>query len=451
MTFKALLCIPGLLLSLTTAAQSEFQSPALVAGYDDVSSGRNLNLTYHHPLSDRWQVYSGIKYMLNSRHYRNVHSVATPYFKEFFAENPKQRLGLKLGMEYRLWQPDERLTISGFADFQRTKAPVKWQTKYWYNDTEYFENGGPNTVRALEFTLGLTSAVRISNRCRFLLQGGIGLNTFRLRDEHGSQWNTTDARPVAFTRSFRLALAYDVIVSKTNPTLQPPTAARQSLSLAVDDIQTGRNLNIVYRRALTPNHSLYGGIKVQINSHFFDDHTRMGDSYYFKQFRAESVGQALGIKAGYEYGKAIPHSNLYLFGFYELQLSRAIVRNLVQLERYSSGPARNTSVMGNVGYPFWGSPANFHFSGPSYRYYGPVTALENYVGIGARMGLTAKFNLRLQAGIGYNFYSGPANYDPYYVHYQSGTFKYYEKAPFDTPKSELSKMFSLGLEYTLGQ
>lgn len=434
--------VPVVLLgSLQSRAQDN--GPQLVAGYDDVSSGRNLNISWHQPLGKKWQVYGGIKYMLNSRHYKNAHAIGTHYFKAFTAEKAGQRFGPKLGLEYRLWQPNNQLRISAVYDLQWTKANVTWGIKYWFDDTSYFEDGGvPWTVSALEQSLGLNAEIRISSRFDFLAHTSIGFNIY-------NEYLRTS--PSAFTRSFRFSLAYKIQAQVTPQAFQFILPARKSVALTFDDIQTGRTLNVSYRRGLNVHHSVYGGVKVQINSRFFDDHTRMRQSYYFKQFRAEGFTQHLGLKAGYEYGIPIPRSNLYFFCFYDIQLSRAVVRNLAQLVEFHSGPRGSSSPMGQIGYTFYGNPL-FTGSGPSYRYCGPVTALENYIGIGARMGITDRVRFRIQAGIGYNFYSGPANYDPYYVYYQMpGSHQYFENVPFKAPSSELSKMFSLGLEYTLQQ
>jgi hypothetical protein len=436
-----------LLLQVSVTSGQSTETPALAVGYDDVSTGRNLYLTYHRELSHKWQVYGGIKYFLNSRNYKNVHSVATPFFKEFYSSKPIEKAGLKLGLQRLVWQQDRRLNLSAFYELQRTRATIYSGTKYWFSSNHYFEEGAASTITAWENTIGLAANIRINNNIDFRSQAGIGFNLFY--NSRRADWLERTANNFAFTRMFSFSLMYR-LRSPEHPLdiTAPLLPARRSLALSFDNIQTGRNLNITYHHALNEHHSIYGGIKVLINSHLFDDHTRMGDAYYFKQFRAEGMSQHLGIKAGYEYGLSIPRSNLYVFGFFDLQLSKATVRNLVQLVEFNSGINRSTSPLGHVGQVIYRAPSSIDH-GPSYRYYGPVTAIENYIGLGARMGLTSRLQLCIQAGVGCNLYSGPARYDPYYIYYQDMSFKQMKDIPFDAPASELSKMFSLGIDYAL--
>lgn len=87
---------------------------------------------------------------------------------------------------------------------------------------------------------------------------------------------------------------------------------------------------------------------------------------------------------------------------------RSEVRNLARLDYFASGLTR-ASIFDHA-------KPDEEFR-PSFRIYGPVTALENYVGIGGRIKVNSNFNLRIKAGLGYNFYLGPDHYQPYDLDY----------------------------------
>ena len=200
----------------------------------------------------------------------------------------------------------------------------------------------------------------------------------------------------------------------------------RSLSLSYDDLQTGRNFNIVYRTPLKGNTYIYGGIKLNMGSRFYSDYALMGHNYYFKQFRPAGIGERFGLKAGLEHYVSLPNSKVKLFGFYDFQLMRATVKNLDTLYRFYSGNLHSGARIGKE------REDEAH---PVYRPYGPVFAFENYAGAGLLLPLTGKLHFRIQGGVGLNYYLGPEKDD--------------WGREWKADRLELSRMFGLGLQYSL--
>lgn len=411
----------------------------LAIQYDDVSVGRNINITYHQGLRKGWYLYGGFKYHINSKYYRNDWEHYTPYYKGTYAESIDEHFGAKLGLEKMIWQPNPNIVFSAFYEIQYTKGVfnnryLKWGRRA--NGTWELITGDIDlsSLQSFENNIGLVAHIKISNRLLFRLQAGIGLSYLRTGDStiKADLSGGKLPLPLPLSRMFGFGFEYNLHNTAEAPNGNSKKRRKKeemhlpSLSLGYDDLQTGRNFNIVYRTPLRNNTYIYGGLKLNMGSHFYSDYTLMGHNYYFKQFRPDNISQRFGIKAGLEHYVALPHSRAKLFGFYDFQVMRAAVKNLDTLYRFYSGSLRAWS-------PFIQErKENAH---PVYRPYGPVTAFENYAGAGLLLPLAEGLNFRIQGGVGLNYYLGPKNDD--------------WGREWKADRVELSRMFGLGLQYNL--
>jgi hypothetical protein len=458
MLHRIYLSVLGLIISLSVKAQmhDHNSSSSIGINYDDVSIGRNLSIVYRQPLGKKgWSVYGGGKYFINSRFFKNSPAIYTPFFKEFYAKETLGHFGAKLGVE-KIFSRSDHCQLFTFSDFQFTAANV--ENIYKIFDVTKLDERHNLQLYAYETAIGIGMLLPVSQRMIFRLQAGLGINWYRYRDRHPYSLAQSDDG-WSFNRTFALGLQYELksatplVVAKRKRRNDPDEYTENAIRLGYDDIQTGRNVNLTYSHGLAKGFSVYGGIKVNINSGLYDDFTKMETSHYFKQFWAKGMGQRFGLKAGVEYSFAIPNSNVKLFSFYDFQLSHSDVRNLVALDEFASGVSRSTNVGGNV----WGfiigdglnDPVAYPPK-PMYRIYGTVTALENYVGLGAKFAISDKMNFRIQGGIGYNIYLGPDTYNDYDIAYFF-RYEHHENVPWTANKSELSRMFSFGLEYKIAK
>ncbi|MFT4062149.1 MAG: hypothetical protein QM642_07305 [Edaphocola sp.] len=92
---------------------------------DDVSVGRNINITYRKPWSRTWLVYAGLKYHINSKYYRNDYALKTFLYKELYAKEALQHFGAKAGMEKTIWKPNPYTSLFAYYDFQFTHAKAE--------------------------------------------------------------------------------------------------------------------------------------------------------------------------------------------------------------------------------------------------------------------------------------------------------------------------------------
>gem|GEM_PF-1111797 len=468
MYLKNYLAAMLLLFATNTIALGQPGERASIAlSYDDVSVGRNINFTWHKPLNRSWTAYGGLKYHINSKYYRNDYALKTFLYKELYAANLAEHLGFKAGIEKTIGKPNRFFELFAYYDFQFTHATAKSEYHVWGD----FGSGllpfpqkeplppppfgqGIQKYATFENTGGLGLRIRVAEGIRFRMQGGIGINHIEITEvDYPRQSLPKPAASFIWSRQFALGLQYTLKTPTQDKKRQKTTRSNtlpqgSMLSLAYDDIQSGRNLNIGYRQALSGNIALYGALKLHINTRFYQDYT-ITEPYYFKQFRPEGLREKLGITVGIEKCFPIPGANIKPFAFYELQVMRATVSNLVDLAYFESGESRNLDNS-----PFFAQQSiddrSFH---PHYRRYGPVLALENYVGAGARMWLSSRINLKVKAGLGYNVYLGPEKTQDYYT---GGGLtlippKFHEGITWTAPRSELSRMFSFGLEYKLGK
>jgi hypothetical protein len=444
MKYLYILTFLVLLMSHTVTARVSKPSSGLALSYDDVNTGRNLNLAVHYPFSRTWNIYGGLKYLINSPYYKNDYSLRTSYFKEFYTHSFSEHWGAKAGLEKTLLQLNTNSSFFAFYDFQFTAASILNVNKTFYSDTNVYQELHNLPIKVYENVLGVGMRFTVSENFVFCLQGGVGVNFYRRRGtsmppiDPGYNWNRT--------RMFAFGLRYnlDKQVKNKNKSVRKKEKevliSHNYLSIHYDDIQTGRNFNINYGCGLGVHTQIYAGLKYGINSKLYVDYTRMEESYYFKQFRSSNLTQHLGLKFGVEQHYTVPKSNIQLFGFYDVQVMRCDVKSLAALATFSSGESRADGIGGSQ------TPEEKYYA--MFKTYGPVTALENYIGAGVKMAITPEINFRVQGGVGYNFYFGPDHYNPYDVLYEPF---HYENKPWTAQKSEISRMFSLGLEYKLGK
>lgn len=446
------------LVATIAAAQPERQS-SLGLAYDDVSVGRNINITWRKPWGATWLIYAGLKYHINSKYYRNDYTLKTYLYKELYAKKAIEHFGFKVGTEKIMWVPNKHISLFAYYDFQFTHATAKTIDQDWspgefpiLSPLPPPHSQGILTYNTYENTFGLGLNMKISDALGFRMQGGIGINHIRITavDFKPDHWPVKPHASFIYSRQFAFGLDY--VLSKTKIKAESRRRKRQpelepynSFTLAYDDVQTGCNLNIKYRRGLRDGWAVYGALKYHINTRFYRDFT-ITEPYYFKQFRPEGLAEHLGLTLGLEKSFYLPNLNLEPFAFYELQAMRSTVSNLVDLDYFYSG---NSRPIDNA--PFFAQKIN---NKAWFRKYGPVLALENYVGAGARLGLSEKLNFKIKAGIGYNIYIGPDNFQDYLTrnpewlnpNVQSIEHK---DVPWTAQKSEISRMFSLGIEYKL--
>jgi hypothetical protein len=463
MGHKVQIIFPVFLLCFyTTVSQGQqTRHNSIVLAYDDVSVGRNINVTYHKPWGRTWSVYAGLKYHINSKYYRNDYTLKTFLYKELYAKKTIEHFGIKAGIEKIIWVPNTLVTLFAYYDFQFTNATGKTIDQDWIpgqfpklSPLPPPHSQGIFTYNTYENTFGLGLNIKVSNALGFRMQGGIGINHIKITavDFKPDHWPLKPNASFIFSRQFAFGMSY--ALNRDNPVPDAPKRRKRqekrepfnSINLSYDDIQTGRNLNIGYRQTLPTGFALYGALKYHINTRFYRDFT-ITEPYYFKQFRPEGLAEHLGLTVGLEKSFNIPGVNLEPFVFYELQAMRATVSNLVDLDYFYSGSSR---PIDNA--PFFAQEIN---NKAWFRKYGPVLALENYIGAGARLKVTDKINFKAKAGIGYNIYIGPDNFQNYLTRNPDWPNKFepfeHKDVPWTTQKSEISRMFSLGLEYKIAK
>jgi len=156
-------------LVLSSFGQEQLMRQSIGLQFNDDHIGRNLNLTYRKGIQ-KWAVYGGIKYHLNS----NVHDNAGhSYMKRFYAEEFHQHFGLKLGIERTFSLKTNSSELYAFYDFQFTRAITK-ATDYYpaaYDTAgnllykEHVSLFGP--VNAFENTLGIGGRFKIKGPLYF--------------------------------------------------------------------------------------------------------------------------------------------------------------------------------------------------------------------------------------------------------------------------------------------
>lgn len=438
----------------------EVKNPKIVSIlYSDVNSGRSFSAVYGRGFNygDVF-FYAGLNLYVNSTSYKNSPSVYTTFFKEFYTKGINH-IGLRAGVEKRVATISKNASISGFYDFQFKAGNIDNIYKLWVSDTPMYvhEEHENLEINSFENTIGVNLFVNINSQFRFRSQIGLGANFYSWRGEGahsvslknlGSNWS--------FNRMFGFGIDYYLNRKLDGETRmvkrkykEEMDFAKNSIALTYDDLQTGRNLNLTFQHYITNDILLYAGVKYNINSPLFDDYLKMDKSYYYKQFYAQNNKEHWGVKLGVERLHRIPNSNLQLFVFYDFQLMQCSVRNLAGLDFFATGITRGAEPAGSLGALISGDevPIN-NPPTASYRIYGPVWSVENYIGAGFKLPLSDNLNFKMQGGVGYNFYMGPANYNTYVVNRYNKT-EVFENVPWSASKSEISRMFSVGFEYKL--
>lgn len=433
-----------LFFSLSThSLYAQSKSHGIALNYDDNNAGRNINVILKKQLNKKNVGYLGLKYNLNSPNFRNDYNVYTSYFKEFRANDISQRFGIKAGIEREIYKKQNKFSLFVLGDVQFISAEsLHGLVHDIFKDTAARNDIGYVPMRALESAFGIGTKINLTQNVLFRLQCGIGFNYY------WSPYISADAlalsgnrrMPLPLNRLISAGIEYNIQKQKPQKNLYlQKEAAKNFLSLSYNNVQIGRNYSASYYHLVAANTYLYGGLKFNMNSKAFVDYTRTNESYYFKQMEATSLMQHFGLKMGIEHHLPVSNANFEWLLFYNFDLSNSDIRNLAHVYNFHAGVTRN-SLKRRTG-------DESHF-GAVYRICKNVTSLENTVGIGARMGLSEKINFRVQAGLGINYYIRPDFYEPYTIDYIGQTVEY-KNVKFDAPKTELSKMFSLGFEYKL--
>lgn len=203
----------------------------------------------------------------------------------------------------------------------------------------------------------------------------------------------------------RISLLLLLILIGSLGIAQPMYKRPNSVALSYDNVDMGQNISATYHYNPGKTWSMYLGMKYFIASKAFDN---VQPSYvYFKQFRVTSFSQHFGVKAGVEKIFPVHNTNLGILVFYDVQYSRCAISAVDRVTYYPNG---------------------WKFTRSNY---GPISCIGNTVGIGLRLKVADNVFLRVQGGFGYDSYS-----DKKIGMYTGG---------------EVSKMESIGLEYTLSK
>lgn len=155
--------------------------------YNDVTVGRNFNLTYHHALSKAWALYGGIKYHVNRTGTPdNQHNTFT---KRFYADKAIQHFGIKLGLERTIYR-SATAELFGYYDFQFTRAIIRHTD---YSPVGYDSSGnvlytygtflfGP--ISAYENTFGVGARFKLSEKIfiKGFISGGAMFLSYQMND-----------------------------------------------------------------------------------------------------------------------------------------------------------------------------------------------------------------------------------------------------------------------------
>ncbi|MEO6831146.1 MAG: hypothetical protein ABI378_02745 [Chitinophagaceae bacterium] len=160
---------------------------ALSLEYDDVSVGRNFNLTYHHAVSKTWALYGGIKYHINR--FGTPDNQHNTFIKRFYAEKQIQHFGLKLGLEKAIYR-SATAELYAYYDFQFTRAIIRHTDYSPYGidsaGTYLYTYGtflfGP--INTYENTFGVGTRFKLTDKLfiKGFISGGAMLLTFKMND-----------------------------------------------------------------------------------------------------------------------------------------------------------------------------------------------------------------------------------------------------------------------------
>lgn len=80
------------------------KAQSIYLGYNDVHIGRNVSFSYLHSLSQKHEIFGGLKYHINSIIHDNQNNV---FKKRFYANNLKEHIGLDFGYNYIFFLNDK--------------------------------------------------------------------------------------------------------------------------------------------------------------------------------------------------------------------------------------------------------------------------------------------------------------------------------------------------------
>ena len=188
-----------------------------------------------------------------------------------------------------------------------------------------------------------------------------------------------------------------------------PGFAQTDLNLVFNSVHVGRNLSAVGKKQFD-RHSIVFGLKYNINSIVHDNQGEV----FKKRFFAKSFIEHWGLIAGYQYAIKLNKPYLEPYWFYELQFTNSHTRN----------PSSQI---------IYDADGNFLLYKNEINFFGPIIALENYLGVGLNIQLSKNIFLAQKAGIGM-------------VNYQNLDSI---RSPFINSTWEFGYIFSFGVMYRL--
>ena len=165
--------------------QTAFSQSNIIASFNSVDIGRNINLSYKKDLS-KHSILFGIKYNINKIVHDNQNNV---FRKRFYATEWYEHFGFSIGYQYNFLYNLSSLNPFLFYDFQFTNSHTRnlMFLPYSYDINgdilykQYLEFFGPTI--ALEHNIGLGITEKIADRLFLYQKIGAGIVTFHNIDK----------------------------------------------------------------------------------------------------------------------------------------------------------------------------------------------------------------------------------------------------------------------------
>lgn len=190
---------------------NDAESKSSVAiNFNDVQTGRNLNLGYYRNLPNNLTLYGGVKFHINSPLFTDFRKTESYYFKQFRAQRFAEHWGLYAGLEKSFnLASSANLVPFGFYEMQVMNCTVRnlaslnffntggrWNENapFWSRplDDIHLANGAKYKnyapVTAIENYAGAGVRMKISHKLSFQLKGGIGYNFYLSPETYQDYW-----------------------------------------------------------------------------------------------------------------------------------------------------------------------------------------------------------------------------------------------------------------------
>lgn len=171
---------------------------SLSVEYNNVHSGANFNLTYHHPVAQNWYWVLGGKYLINVPG-REPDVYVTSSFKNIGAKHFSDRFGINAGMEKVFPMGRNNNTeLYTFLNLQLTRANIQFinyksidslvsNLDYYYHN---IESHGP--VYLIETYLGMGFRTKLTPKLSMKIFGGVGPVYFTTKKYDANNGTTMD-------------------------------------------------------------------------------------------------------------------------------------------------------------------------------------------------------------------------------------------------------------------